>query len=325
MRPRVKRNTWLIVLIVFLVLVVAYSGFRILEPIVFPADKGDGAPIPSRVIVRDGVEYYPRQDITVLLLMGIDQAGPAVGSGSYNNAGAADMLAVAVFDETNEDYTILTLNRDTIAQVPVLGPGGHPAGTAKQQLALAHTYGSGLEDSAENTRNAVSSLLYNLSIDYYLSMRTDAIAVFNDAVGGVTVTVTDDFSAVDKTIPQGVVKLKGQQAVRYVQSRSGVGDQLNVSRMQRQEQYMQGFVKAARAASAGWEIKAYDKAVDYIVTDCSQKAMSAMLSRYGDYTFSGTVSPKGQSVQGGAFMEFYPDEEAFDAIILDLFYAPLKK
>ena len=248
MRPRVKRNTWLIVLIVFLVLVVIYSGFRIVEPIVFPADREEGTSIRSRVIVRNGMEYYPRQDITVLLMMGIDQSGPAQNSGSYNNAGAADMLAVAVFDETNESYTVLTINRDTITEMPVLGPGGRPAGTATQQLALAHTYGSGLEDSAENTRNAVSMLLYDIPIDYYLAMRTDAIGIFNDAVGGVTVTVTDDFSAVDPTIPMGQVKLKGLQAVRYVQSRSGVGDQLNRSRMKRQEQYMQGFVEIGRAS-----------------------------------------------------------------------------
>ena len=139
MRPRARRKTLLIVLIVFLVLVVVYSGFQILEPIVFPADRGEDAPTKSRIIVRDGVEYYPRQDVTVLLMMGIDQAGPAQSSGSYNNPGAADMLTVAVFDEVEESYTLLSINRDTMTEVPVLGPGGHPAGTAKQQIALAHT------------------------------------------------------------------------------------------------------------------------------------------------------------------------------------------
>ncbi len=324
MRPRARRKTWMIVLIVFLLLVVVYSGFQVLEPIVFPADRGDNIPAESRIIVRDGVEYYPRQDITVLLMMGIDQPGPAESSGAYNNAGAADMLAVAVFDETKESYTVLTINRDTMTEVPVLGPGGRPAGTAKQQLALAHTYGSGLTDSAENTRNAVSALLYDFPIDYYISMRTDAIAIFNDAVGGVKVTVTDDFSKVDDTIPMGEVTLKGQQAVRYVQSRSGVGDQLNLSRMKRQEQYMQGFVQSVRSASAGWELKAYDKAADYLVTDCSQKVMSNLLSRYGEYTFNGTLTFEGQNVHGGTFMEFYPDENAMDAIILNLLYAPRK-
>ena len=44
-------------------------------------------------------------------------------------------------------------------------------------------------------------------------MRTDAIAVFNDAVGGVKVTVTDDFSKVDDTIPMGEVTLKAGDTI----------------------------------------------------------------------------------------------------------------
>ena len=40
-------------------------------------------------------------------------------------------------------------------------------------------------------------------IDYYFSMNMDAISILNDAVGGVTVEVTDDFSQVDATIGKG--------------------------------------------------------------------------------------------------------------------------
>ena len=323
MRSQAKAKVWLIVLIVFLVLVILYSGFRILEPIVFTKDR-DEADWQSRVIERDGVKYYPRQDITVLLLMGIDQKGPAVSSGSYNNPGAADMMAVAVFDETAKTVQVLALNRDTMAKVPVLGVNGKEADAVTQQLALAHTYGSGLADSAENTRKAVSNLLYGLTVDYYLSMRMDAIAAFNDAVGGVTVNVTDDFSAVDATIPQGTVTLQGEQAIRFVQSRSGVGDKLNVSRMARQEEYMHGFITAIGAAASGWELTAYEKAKDYLVTDCPQTTMSTLLSRYKNYTFEGVVTPSGENIKGEEYMEFHLDEEALDHLILDMFYAPMK-
>ena len=323
MRSQAKAKVWLIVLIVFLVLVILYSGFRVLEPIVFKKDR-DETEIQSRVIERNGVKYYPRQDITVMLLMGIDQKGPAVSSGSYNNPGAADMIAVAVFDETAQTMQVLALNRDTIAEVPVLGVDGREADTVSQQLALAHTYGSGLADSAENTRKAVSDLLYGLTVDYYLSMRVDAITAFNDAVGGVTVNVTDDFSGVDDTIPQGTVTLQGDQAIRFVQSRSGVGDRLNISRMARQEEYMHGFITAIDTAASGWELKAYENAKDYMVTDCSQTTMSKLLSRYKNYTFEGVITPVGENVKGEEYMEFHLDEEALDKLILDTFYAPMK-
>ncbi len=323
MRSGAKAKVWLIVLIVFLVLVILYSGFRILEPIVFTNKSGE-EDLQSRVIERDGVKYYPRQDIIVLLLMGIDQKGPAVSSGSYNNPGAADMIAVAVFDETAKTIQVLALNRDTITQVPVLGVNGREAAAVSQQLALAHTYGSGLADSAENTRKAVSNLLYGVTVDYYLSMRVDAIATFNDAVGGVTVNVTDDFSAVDATIPKGTVTLRGEQAIRFVQSRSGVGDRLNVSRMERQKEYMHGFVEAVNKAAGGWELNAYENAKDYLVTDCSETTMSNLLSRYKGYTFKGVVTPEGENIKGENYMEFHLNEEALDRLILDMFYAPMK-
>ena len=41
------------------------------------------------------------------------------------------------------------------------------------QLALAHTYGSGEEDSCENTVLAVENLLYGVGIDHYVSLTMD--------------------------------------------------------------------------------------------------------------------------------------------------------
>ena len=43
--------------------------------------------------------------------------------------------------------------------------------------------------------------------------RASAVTILNDAVGGVTVQVQDDFSTVDASIPVGIVQLKGQQAL----------------------------------------------------------------------------------------------------------------
>jgi LCP family protein required for cell wall assembly len=127
------------------------------------------------------------------------------------------------------DCSILYLNRDTMVQMPVLGLGGKEAGSVRAQLALAHTYGNGLEESCENTRRTVSDFLNGISIDYYISMRMDAIAMLNDAVGGVTVLVEDDFSQVDSSIPKGLVTLRGEQALNFVRSRKDLGDQLKAA------------------------------------------------------------------------------------------------
>ena len=311
--------------ILILVLVMLYSGLQILESTVFYHEQGTEDTFVSKTITRDGVDYFPRQDITTVLVMGIDRYGPVETSAYYNNTGASDMNMVLIFDEVNEVCNILHLNRDTMLEIPVLGIGGRPAGTFYGQLALAHTYGTGLYDSCENVRETVSDFLYGVEIDYYVAMHMDAIAILTDAVGGVTVNVTEDFSDVDVSIGMGKVTLLGDQAIHYVRTRKGVGDQLNISRIQRQQIYLDGFVDAFRIRQEEEPkliLTAYEQVQPYLVTDCSANAISGMWDRFRDYRIDEVVTPDGRNELGEEYYEFYVDEEKLDALILRLFYAP---
>jgi len=259
------------------------------------------------------------------MVLGIDQFGVVTHSEAYNNRGAADMVMLLIFDESGQTCNVLHLNRDTMLQMPVLGIGGREAGTYFGQLALSHTHGSGLADSCENTRKTVSEFLYGITIDHYVSMNMDAISILNDAVGGVTVNVTEDFSRVDASIGMGRVTLKGDQAIHFVRTRKDVGDQLNLSRIERQKEYIDGFVDAFREKQeqdTEFIAQAYSDVADYLVTDCSVNAISGMIDRYGDYEIGRVVTPEGENVLGGEYYEFYVDEEQLDKLILELFYAP---
>lgn len=324
-KRRNLKNAAFFAVILILVLVFLISGLHILESTVL--QNGDiQETTGKKTIVRNGVEYFPRQDITVMLVMGIDQEGPVQDSGYYRNEGAADVVMLLIFDEEAKDYSILYLNRDTMLTMPVLGIDGRPAGNNFGQLALAHTFGNGLERSCENVKKTVSDFLYGLQIDYYVSMNMDAIATMNDAVGGVKVTVTEDFSKVDPTIPMGEVILRGQQAINYVRTRKNVGDQLNLSRIERQKDYIQGFFTAFKssAQNANFLVDAYEEISPYIVTDCSTNALSGIVSRYEDYDLRQIVTPKGENVLSNEYYEFHVDEEALDKLILELFYRPKK-
>ena len=310
-------------LILLLSLAMVFSAAMLIDGMLGGGQVSDG-PSASKTITVDGVEYFPRQDITVMMLLGIDEAGPVKDSGSYNNTGEADVVSLAVFDEKAKSYTVLMLNRDTMLDIPVLGIGGKPAGTRYGQLALSHTYGSGLKDSCENTRAAVSDFLYGLEIDYYLAMNMDAIALLNDAVGGVQVSVTDDFSAIDSTIPMGEVRLTGEQALSFIRTRQGLGDQLNLSRMKRQETYMEGFFTALNGSLDGSDsfvLETYDTLSPYLVSDCPAKTLNSFANRYAEYTFEEIISPAGENRVGSEYMEFYVDEMALQELVLQLFYA----
>ena len=311
------------VLILVLLITMLYSGLQILESTVFRSGAEEG--FVSRTITRDGVSYYPRQDITVVMVLGIDQNGPVQASEGYINPGAADMAALLIFDDADKSCTILQLNRDTMLEMPVLGVGGKNAGTYYGQLALSHTYGSGMADSCENTRRTISNFLYGIRIDYYLAMNMDAISILNDAVGGVTVNVTDDFSHVDPTITKGQMTLRGEQAIRLSRPRPDVADQLNTSRIDRQKEYIGSFLKKFRSryhSDLEFAATTYDQVLPYIVTDCSLNTITSLMDRYGDYEIREVVSPAGENVMGEEYYEFYADEDALDELILRLFYAP---
>ena len=319
-----QRRTVIFCAVMILVLAAMIGGLQFLESAVFHA--GDlQIDAETKTITRFGREYFPRQDITVMLFMGIDAQGPVESSGSHFNEGRADAVMLAVLDHTEETWTLLALNRDSMVRMPVLGINGKPAGTYYGQLALSHTYGEGLEDSCENTRNTVSSLLYGITIDHYVAMNMDAIVIVNDAVGGVTVNVTDDFSKVDPSITRGEVTLMGKQAWNYIRARKSVGNQLNLARMDRQQEYMHGLMeqlKQKEDASGTFMLDLYEDVSPYMVTDCSAKAISGLMQRCSDYELKEVITPEGRNIRGEDYYEFYIDEDKLDDLILRLFYAP---
>lgn len=313
------------VAILLLVMILLYSGLQILEATVLNSGSYAETEIVSRTITRNGIDYYPRRDITVMMLLGIDQEGPVADSGTFTNPGASDAVMLLIFDEKNETWGILQLNRDTMLDIPILGLGGKEAGTTYGQLALAHTYGSGLEDSCINTRKAVSNFLGGISIDYYIAMNMDVVDILNEAVGGVTVTVTDDFSDVDPTIKMGEITLRGDQALNFVRDRQNVGDQKNASRMERHREFMDGFREALAGKlteDSTFVMETYSAAAPYLVSDCSINSLTAMIGRYEGYQFTGIITPEGENAVAEGYNEFHADPEKLDELVIELFYAP---
>lgn len=313
-----------VVTALILILVIVYSGLRILESTVFYGQEKEFR-VKTKTIVRDGVRYYPRQDINVILVMGINQPGYAVPE-NPNEGNAVDMLALVVFDEKAGEYTVLNLNRDIMLDVPALNEKGVEIGSVYTQLAYAHTYGTGVEDSCENTRKAVSNFLGGITIDYYVSMNIDAVSLLNDAVGGVTVNVTEDLSAVDPSIPLGEVTLRGRQAQSYVQSRWYVEDELNLSRIERQKKYMDSYITAFRqtvkTSDAGFVLNTYNSVAPYLISDLPISTLTGMVERYIDYPLTGVISLEGENRIVNNMCEFYVDERKLEDLRLELFYAP---
>lgn len=274
-------------------------------------------------VERDGVWYAPKQDQETMLLIGMDKMDPLEASESYNNNAQSDFLLLAIFDNTKETTTLLHINRDTMAQIPVLGVTGQPAGSITGQLALAHTYGSGLQDSCVNTVNAVSDFLYGIKIDHYVAMTMGAVPYINDLVGGVPVTVLDDFSGIDDSLVEGeTITLKGEQALHYVRIRGGLEDSSNLNRMKRQQQYLESMAEQIGKLDENFSVSPQQISTisKYIISDCSIDTLSRMAEQFVDYPLQEMQDIQGEAIVGEEYMEFYADEAALQEQILDLFY-----
>ena len=172
---------------------------------------------------------------------------------------------------------------------------------------------------------AVSHLLYDVEISNYFALTMDSIPIINDSVGGVTVTIQDDFSKIDESLVKGeTVTLMGDQAEHYVRGRrSIVNDPTNINRMKRQRDYMTKLLpilgkKTSESNSFAFEL--FDKLSDYMITDCTYDQLSSYISQFSGYKLDKIISPDGRSVAGEEHMEFYVDQDSLKSIVIDLFY-----
>ncbi|MBR7132406.1 MAG: LCP family protein [Clostridia bacterium] len=274
----------------------------------------------------NGTNYVLKDNIETFLVLGLDKFEGTFTSDSYNNDRQADFLVLFVFDNSSKKCTAVHINRDTMADMSVLGVAGEKVNEVTKQIALAHTYGNGKEVSCRNTADAVSELLLGIKVNHYISLTMDSVPILNDLVGGVEVTVLDDFTGIDSVLVKGEsVTLKGEHALNYVRTRYGLEDSSNSTRMERQKQYMQALYSQMTSCIENDDefiVNAASKLGNYIVSDRSVTQLQEIAKKFTTYEFNEISSIEGESVMGEKFIEFYPDEASLKKIVVDLFYKP---
>lgn len=280
--------------------------------------------IPQDAVKINGAYYVPKKGLQTILIMGLDKYERPEASIAYTNTMQSDFLLLAIIDEDAGQCDLLHLNRDTMTEIQRLGFGGADTGKFVGQLALAHTYGSGGSDSCLNAVKAVSHLLGGVQIDHYMTLTMDGVGKINDLVGGVTVTMLEDFSEIDPTMKKGdVVTLKGDQALVYVRTRQGIGDQSNLSRMERQRQYLEAFYGKLMETNRrvdGFLSSSLLKVNDDFESDCTVNQLDALSDVLERCEVNPIHTIDGQAVQGEEFIEFYVDEASLQETIINLFY-----
>ena len=284
------------------------------------------AGIPT--LEQNGTLYRLNRRLTTILLMGIDQTLDQAGSAAYRNGGQADFLALIAVNDSKKTVSVIQINRDTMVDLKVLNLVGQETGTRKGQICLSHAFGDGGEQSCEMALDAVSALLNGMPIDYYMRMSMDGIPTLNDALGGVEVTLEDDFSSLDPAMTVGTtLTLHGMQAEYYTRSRMQIGDGTNAERLVRQRNYLRAAVPVLRARveqNPGFVRTLFDVMEPYLLTDLSRGAFYNIAEKASRYEVNSIVEIEGENRIGeGGFMEFYPDENSLRQVQIDALYDPV--
>ncbi|MBO5248089.1 MAG: LCP family protein [Clostridia bacterium] len=294
-------------------------------------ERGQGLfpePDPSdQPFVYEGKEYRLKENIETFLVLGLDKYEKDESVlDSYNNDKQADFLMLFVFDNNAKTFSAIHVNRDTMTKVNVLGVAGNKIDSVTKQIALAHTHGNGKDVSCRNTADAVSDLLLGRKVNHYLSLTMDSVPILNDAVGGVEVTVLDDFTGIDDGLVKGqTVTLRGEQALHYVRTRYGLEDSTNSTRMERQRQYVNALhakFEQCVAQDPDFIVNTSLSVSEYLVSDRSVTQLQELVRKFNEYEFTGIRSMEGESRLGAEFIEFYPKESSIKKIVAELFYTP---
>ncbi len=279
----------------------------------------------EKYIEHNGVKYELKENVEAFIVIGLDKTTEDQGeSDSYNNDKQADFIMLFVLDNKAKTVTPIHINRDTMAEMNILGLNGNPVGSVTKQIALSYNYGNGGKISCRNTLDAVSELLLGMKINHYMSVTMDGVPIYNDLVGGVTVEVLDDFTGIDETLVKGqTVTLMGQQALTYVRTREGLENNTNAARMVRQKQYLTALREKTvekLEADAEFAAELTVKMSEYLISDRSVTQMQELLRKFSDYEFAETLELEGESKVGKNFMEFYPDADSVTDVVVKAFY-----
>ncbi len=302
----------------------------------FPAGEADA---PSHTVEDDGELFYyngawyaPREDVETVLVLGLDRSGQE-GIGVTGSYAQSDLILLLKIDRTNETYQVFQINRDTMAEIQDFDQYGRPSGTYMAQLALAYAHAQAYTQNDRTAGmaavDAVSGLMYGAEIDHYVTLTMDGLMALNDLVGGVTVEIRDDFSAVDPTLVQGeTVTLLGRHALNYVRARRRVGEGTNLERMERQREYLAGLQERLSALAAeddGFISASLLELAEHMGSDCTAQQLSALAESLREYHMESYTVLEGEAVETEQYIEFYPDEEALQRLVIKEFYERMEK
>lgn len=306
----------MIIAIVICVVLIADNG----------ADIDNEPSIPSQTerdwVYYNGQAYEYNHNLKNILFMGLDNNAEMQQENVPGGGAQADCILLISLDKEHNTTNVLQISRDSMTDVDIYDVNGNYYTTIRSQIATQYAYGNGAKNSCWAMKKTVSEFLYELPIDGYIALDIAAVSKINDVLGGVTITVQEDYTRVDPAFKKGAtLTLTGSQAEKYVRYRdiSITGD--NNFRMRRQVQYIPALFQTFREKTKNSrdEIEhLYTEISSYVTTDLSVDELNNMAGYF--WNEEDVYYVEGESVPGEEFEEFHVDDKRLKDMIMKMFY-----
>ena len=275
----------------------------------------------------NGKKYQYNNRVTTLLYAGLDTYDELKQTASYGDKARADSIMLIVLDEASKKISVVAINRDTMTEVHRFSRNGNDLGTYVTHLGYAYANGDGGKASCENLKTAVSSLIGGLPISGYIVSNLNSIAMINDLVGGVTVTVpNDDLASKYPELTAGSIVTLDESNVRaYVQQRDTEVDFSNEGRIERQKSFVLSFMDSFGKLVKDNSTQVWDKLEEssaWMQTDITKNRYLSLADAFSQtsLTSDSYYILEGEDQLGELHDEFYYDEDALQELIIKLFY-----
>ncbi|GAA5063248.1 LCP family protein [Streptomyces similanensis] len=209
-----------------------------------------------------------------LLVMGSDgrtsEADCALGGGcsktGVQSGSNADVEMVVHIAADRSNATVMSIPRDTMTRIPACedNEDGRSTNGYYGQINSALQYGPACQVATVHR-------LTGIPVDHFVKLDFSGVVKMSDAVGGVSVCVSDDVydTYSHLKLSRGAHTLKGVAALEFVRSRHGFGDGSDLGRTVSQHIFLSSMIRKFKSAGT-----LTDPSAIYALADAATKALT---------------------------------------------------
>lgn len=226
-KKKKKKWPWIVGIIGVLLIGILVCGLIVYKSLTDTAKKIH-EPIDREVSEkREEPVVFNNKEPFSLLVLGVDERA--------GDSGRSDTIIILTVNPETKSSKMVSIPRDTYTKI--IGRGNMDK--------INHAYAFG---GVQMSMNTVENLL-DIPIDYVVQVNMESFKDIVDAVGGITINNTLDFSVDSTKFPTGEISLNGEEALAFVRMRyeDPRGD---FGRQDRQKQVVQAVLREGASVSS---------------------------------------------------------------------------